>query len=330
MCFYSYVCAFILLSTCTIVVIYGQSDNSGSSATAELFKNSKRNKGAMLADVTFPSLSGEAAQPPRFQMYTHDISECFWISKQLVQTHQWEPFLVLSLMQSIKAAVSAADPKPLFVDIGTNIGAFSMAAGASGATVISIEPLAYNTELYLESIKLNNFTSFATLHKIAMSDSPNSDPLCLVPYESYAKRGNLGNVKAEAIEMCLSDTKNQTEIVPVTTLDMLLPTQTVTAIKIDIEGHEYAAMSGAKRLLGSDRAPCHIQFEYVHFRVASERGRMFTLLEGFGYKCQRQHGNRDEWTFVPNGQQPPQGEYRCFHTKLPRCAPVLQTHQISL
>jgi FkbM family methyltransferase len=281
----------------------------------------------MLADVTFPSLNGQAAQPPMFKMYTHDILECAWISKQLVEWHQWEPFLVKSLMMSLKASMSESDPKPIFVDIGTNIGAFSLSAAASGATVVSIEPLEYNTELYLQSIKLNGFTA-STLHKIALSDFPSSEPLCFVPFESFAKKGNLGNVRVEPMDICRRDTTNQTEVVHVTTLDELLPTQVVTAVKIDVEGHEYAAMAGAKQLLGSDRAPCHIQFEYVHFRKASERGLLFRLLEGFSYKCQRQMGNKDAWQIVREAQ-PPQGEYRCFHVSLARCEPVLREHELS-
>lgn len=298
------------------------------SSAADVFKDSKRNKKANLADVWFPSLKGEVAQPPKFRMYTHDISECAWISKQLVQLHQWEPFLVVSLMKTIKASVSETDPKPIFIDIGTNIGAFSLAACSMGASVISIEPLEYNTELFLESLRVNGFAS-ATLHKIALSDAPSKEPLCLVPYESSAKKGNLGNVRAEPMERCYEDSKNETEVVSVTTLDDLVPVQTVTAIKIDVEGHEYAAMAGAQRLLSSDRAPCHIQFEYVHFRRAAERGLLFSLLEGYSYQCQRQQGNGDSWHAVREAHlKRPQGEYRCFQTKLARCQPVRAVHLI--
>lgn len=297
----------------------------------ELFKNSKRNKGANLAVINYPSIKIDNYKPNEFKMYVHNISECAWISNSLLNRHEWEPILIFSLIKSLKLYNTMNDVKDtLFVDIGANIGTFSFTMASLNFNVISIEPLFYNTELYIETKKLNKFDN-CKLFKVALTDIDKNESLCFIPFESTKRAGNLGNGKVENINNCLENKYLDSEIVKATTLDNLLNNnEIITAMKIDIEGHEYPALYGALQILQSNRAPCHIQFEYVHLRKSDDRNQLIHLLHKNNYQCQILF--RNDWTniYEKQNEEYSKGEYRCFHKLLDRCKVILNGHNIQI
>ena len=71
------------------------------------------------------------------------------ISSSVAKHGQWEAGLVsaiLARLNSAAAAASAAQQRsPVFLDIGANLGTYTLAVAAAGHRVIAIEPLASNT-----------------------------------------------------------------------------------------------------------------------------------------------------------------------------------------
>jgi FkbM family methyltransferase len=135
----------------------------------------------------------------------------------------------------------ALRPGDLFVDVGANIGSYTvLAAGVCGASVIAIEPIPSTYGHLLDNIHLNNLESLVTAKNIGLGASPGglrfSDAL-------------------DTVNHVLSTEENKTIIgisVSVDTLDAVLQGLSPSIIKIDVEGYETEIIKGAQNTLRSD------------------------------------------------------------------------------
>lgn len=184
-------------------------------------------------------------------------------------------------------------PGHTFVDVGGNIGLFSLVAsqtvGPSGH-VVSIEPLPYNAGLFRKSIAENSFASNISLHETLVGDAPRDD--MFLAYQSLdAGAGNSGGSYIVTGDEPLPHFMQKVNI-PLTTLDTILRSERrVDFIKIDVEGAEILAMRGAAETLKKHRptimSEVHTsQLEKVskasyaeYFRMMSEFGYDVNLLE---------------------------------------------------
>jgi FkbM family methyltransferase len=121
----------------------------------------------------------------------------------------------------------------LFVDVGANVGAYSiLAASLPGTRCIAFEPASDTYQLLLENVQLNNYASRVTTHRIA-----------------------IGNEDGETLLTAALDTVNHVasatdagvaqESVPLRRLDTVLATERPAVIKIDVEGYETHVIEGA-------------------------------------------------------------------------------------
>ncbi len=127
----------------------------------------------------------------------------------------------------------------LFVDVGANIGSYTILASAANADVISFEPVPATFESLLDNVRLNGLEKrvdarnqavgrdAGELEMIADQDTTNQ---ALVAGDHYA---------------------GQSIRVPVVTLDTALRGTTPKLIKIDVEGFETEVLAGAKQILGN-------------------------------------------------------------------------------
>lgn len=124
-------------------------------------------------------------------------------------------------------------PGDLFVDIGANIGSYTVLASATGANVISFEPVPATFEALLDNVHLNRLETRVDVRNQAIGSS----------------RGELEMIADQ-------DTTNQalragarysgeTLRVPVVTLDEALQGMLPKLIKIDVEGFETEVLAGA-------------------------------------------------------------------------------------
>jgi FkbM family methyltransferase len=140
--------------------------------------------------------------------------------------------------ETTQCFVELVRPDSCVVDIGANCGYFSLLACSLGATVYAFEPLQRNLRLLSASRALNRY---ANLHIIAAAAS--DTPSTLVIGASYTN-GIVGPAP-ESPEAALS----ADYVAAVRVDDCLPPDMPVDLIKIDVEGHEFRALSGARRTI---------------------------------------------------------------------------------
>jgi FkbM family methyltransferase len=128
-------------------------------------------------------------------------------------------------------------PGDLFVDVGANIGSYTILASAANADVISFEPVPSTFDVLLDNVHLNRLEKSVD-----------------------ARNQAVGRNTCELEMIADQDTTNQALVagdhypgksirVPVVTLDAALQGTTPKLIKIDVEGFETEVLAGAKATL---------------------------------------------------------------------------------
>jgi len=131
------------------------------------------------------------------------------------------------------------DENDLFLDIGANVGAYTLlASGACKTKSIAIEPVPNTYKQLLNNIKLNSLETKVTAKNIGIG-AHNS----LLKFTS--DRNSMNRV-------LLKDENNINFVeVNVLTVDQILEGLTPSLIKVDIEGFEYEALKGSEKLLSN-------------------------------------------------------------------------------
>ena len=157
----------------------------------------------------------------------------------------------------------------LFVDVGANVGTYTIWAAEQGAEVIAVEPAADTFGLLEENIALNGY-QVTTVRAAAGAGSGHA---------RFTRGLDAGN--------CLSpDGPVVTDLV---TVDSLIGDRRVTGMKVDVEGFEIEVLRGAARAL-ADRRIGLIQIEWNQasvLAVGRDRSPVAELLAGYGYQLFR-------------------------------------------
>lgn len=145
----------------------------------------------------------------------------------------------------VQAAQRVVDPGCVAVDIGANIGYFTLLlaklVGPEGR-VIAFEPLPENFHVLQENVALNAYRN-VTLEPRAVMEKPGTVRL-------YREREHLLTGTASTVHGQGSGLE-----VPATSLDVYLRATGKRAdfVKIDVEGAEGAVLTGMRRVLAEDR-----------------------------------------------------------------------------
>jgi len=157
----------------------------------------------------------------------------------------------------------------LFVDVGANVGLYTIWAAELGAEVIALEPAADTFSLLQENIALNGYQ--VTAVQAAAGARPGT-----ARFTAGLDAGN-----------CLDpDGPVKTELV---TVDSLIADRYVTGLKIDVEGFEIDVLGGCARAL-ADRRIGLIQLEWnasSAFALGTDRRPVAELLARYGYRLYR-------------------------------------------
>lgn len=127
----------------------------------------------------------------------------------------------------------------LFVDIGANVGSYTvLASGAVGARCIAFEPAPRAYRALLDNLRLNDL--------MARVEARNE---CLASAAGEAEF----TADLDVCNHVVAEPKggNATVRVAVTTLDIALAKRTPTILKIDVEGYETLVVEGAEQTLRS-------------------------------------------------------------------------------
>ena len=128
----------------------------------------------------------------------------------------------------------ALRPGDLFVDVGANVGSYTVLAAARGARCVSFEPIA-STRVHLErNVEINGFENLVEVHGAAVGRAPGE---------------LLMTADLDTVNHVATSAEAHTVRVPVETLDGALGDRSATLIKIDVEGFEAEVIGGAARML---------------------------------------------------------------------------------
>lgn len=157
-----------------------------------------------------------------------------------------------------------------FLDVGANFGLYALQVAKTGSMqqVHAFEPDPRNIAQLSANLYLNRLTDSVILHPVAVSDAERYLSFNLHPDTSTGTtrvaeegKGN-ASLKAIPLDSLFGDWQGKKVF-----------------IKIDIEGYEFAALSGARRLLANN--DCWLQVEL--FPENSEK--VINYLRSLGYEC---------------------------------------------
>ena len=157
----------------------------------------------------------------------------------------------------------------LFLDVGANVGTYTIWAAEQGAEVIALEPAADTFGLLEENIALNGYR--VTAVRAAAGD-------------------HCGSARFTAgLDAANSLAPNGPAVTDLVTVDSLIGDRRVTGMKVDVEGFEIDVLRGAARALADHRIGL-IQIEWNQastFAVGTDRRPVAELLAGHGYRLFR-------------------------------------------
>ena len=172
------------------------------------------------------------------------------ISARLQKAGHWERQYVNNMA---KYFMSHTDV--LFLDLGCNIGTYSLSMAHLGIKVTAVDPVIANLQLLLRSAMLGGFQDNVTLIWNAISNKRN-----LVTFQEW--EGNVGGTKV--IPVSVKQGSNQARTITLGDLTLLFKGKRVV-IKMDIEGFEYMAFMGAGKFF-EEVDVVVIQMEWKFFR----------------------------------------------------------------
>lgn len=164
--------------------------------------------------------------------------------------HDYEPYVMKPFLEACK-------PGAFVLDIGANIGIFTMQAAArvgDGGRVFAVEPLAQNLRALYRAAERNRFANIA-FYPVAASDR---SAIATVSCDADSSNGIVDLLSAGA------DVSGR---VPCHRVDDLLAgIERLDVVKMDIEGLEPTAWLGISTLLGKFRPQIFTEFSPVAMR----------------------------------------------------------------
>jgi FkbM family methyltransferase len=198
---------------------------------------------------TFPTPSHKTFS---FSVNTHNpVTEDATISAAIQndEAYRW-PILDLFSRKLLNV------PESLVVDVGANIGYFTLWAAAMGHRVVSLEPIDFNLRYLLTSVNKNEFADKVTIYQNAVSNAGGK----LVPdVADKLNKGNIGLKEGSARGMYGMDYVDALKLDDIVDEEVLL-------LRIDAGGYEFKALDGARKLICNNIVR-NIVFEFQKSRL---------------------------------------------------------------
>ena len=178
-------------------------------------------------------------------------------------------------------------PGMTFVDIGANIGWFTLQAadrvGASGH-VFAFEPRHTTNTWLRRSIDSNNFALFCELYQVALG--PRAGETMIGYDRNTDNPGGTWSITNSSVEEMFRNKDSIIENVRMMALDEIIAGRPVNLIKIDIEGAEPLAIKGAHRTINDSRPFIVSEINPGALRLISDSSPSDYIrdVRGMGYK----------------------------------------------
>jgi FkbM family methyltransferase len=205
------------------------------------------------------------------------------ISNVLYRTGQWEEYLL-----TISSALIQNIESPLILDIGANLGAYSIPIAKSiqntGGNVIAFEPQRIVYYQLCGNVVLNRLDNLQVFNK-ALGDFDGEIEIPDIDYE------NNKNIGAFSIDKKFRTHLNNQQYmlekstsIPILKLDSLKVEKQPALIKIDVEGYELNVLKGGEKFLEKHLYP-PILFEAWELDwFIEEKNKLLKFLSYLGYE----------------------------------------------
>ena len=151
-------------------------------------------------------------------------------------------YWALAEFEDMSFALHLLRPGDLFVDVGGNIGAYTLiGAGACGANVVAVEPDAANFAALCANVERNALGA-----RVEAVQRASGAEFGTVPFRANGTSG--AHVLRDA------DVDATAARVPMMRLDDIVGQRDATLVKIDTEGYEHDVICGADRVLSRSGA----------------------------------------------------------------------------
>ena len=159
----------------------------------------------------------------------------------------------------------------LFLDVGANIGAYSVLAATTGADVIAIEPIPSTYETLTNNIFLNRITDLVKTFNFGLGSSSG-----VLRFTS--------NLDCVNHVLVAGELASKTINVPIRMMDELPMPRTPSIIKIDVEGFESEVIAGAEKTLSSpDLKAVIIELNELGNRYGSSDSDLYNRMVKFDF-----------------------------------------------
>ncbi|CAF1240625.1 unnamed protein product [Adineta ricciae] len=248
----------------------------------------------------------------------HLLSEDI-VSNSIAMSHSWMPHqtrLIASILADTPSKSAA------FLDIGANIGWFTLVMATLGHKVIAIEPMQNNVKLLQASVHASQVSQNVIVHPNGLGVKPS---LCIL----YSDNRNVGDghticdiTSEEEASRRIPGGYSLRQVINSTRLDTLV-NQNIDVMKIDVEGSElYAVQSGIRlfdeytvRHVISEFSPRMMRekqsdpYEYLKFfasrgysiRIVTDQ--LASLYEQKAWQSVPTHKSDDDLRRLSNGEQ---------------------------
>jgi FkbM family methyltransferase len=164
----------------------------------------------------------------------------------------------------------------VFVDVGANIGSYTMlAGGAVGARCVSIEPIPSTFAHLMDNINLNGLGDRVSALNIGLGEG--NGTLCFT-----SGFDTINHVVAE------TDVNTATITVPVKILDDVMLNIEPLLIKIDVEGFETNVIKGASKVLSNPTLLAVLmELNGSGQRYGFDESELHHVMLGYGFKTYR-------------------------------------------
>ncbi|KAK3585308.1 hypothetical protein CHS0354_040255 [Potamilus streckersoni] len=181
---------------------------------------------------------------PSFKICIYPLERDIFISENLARHGIWDGIQTNLIQKALQNF-----PEAVFIDIGANIGYFSLLAMAMDRAVIAIEPINENFLHLEESVASNNFSGEILLLRHAITDRRTAVKMG----QNKQNQGGVPIIKEE--NHGVIDGESLTSVTMDDLLNLLLTNEVI--IKMDIEGYECRALRTSKEFFK------HVKVRYL-------------------------------------------------------------------
>ncbi|KAH3721106.1 hypothetical protein DPMN_064022 [Dreissena polymorpha] len=195
-----------------------------------------------------------------------------YVSKSIITGGNWEGGNILTVIEILRR-----NPNLLFLDLGCNVGVYTLSIAKTGRKVIALDANRKNLEMLTTSLRKGNLTNMVTLIWNALSDKAETVGF----KEDLRNIGGLQMLSGVSDADAVSEEKSSVSIV----LDDLVPMfrNKSLFIKMDIETYELKAMLGGK-IFFKEVDIKFLFMEWFHHKDNDVGTRIIQFMTERGYK----------------------------------------------